>query len=791
MALSRALGGSGRVFEAADSPVLKASGRPGVNVGRIWSFMTTSVYQSGDLPVLAVREMVQNSLDAIRAAIRARQIPAGSGRIEVELEASEHRLTVADNGIGMDADTILSKFLFLGETGKADAGSADEAAGGFGVAKAVILGTSSTFRWEMHTRDNLARSEGVDSDVAIFAAPFRQGTRITLHDLSPVFDSTWDYARSEHVFLAERLHGVLAANDLPGIALTLNGAAVLPLFSRRGGSKVQVHGSWGAGTEATVKAYRRAPGDRSGAYYVRLGGLYQFKEPARRGNLKADVVVDLATTVRPGSKDYPLNAARDGLQRAASWAMSDLVEEVERENESLTRDKEDEVYEPEAEGEAQRQGTEDLAELTQSAFADPEFKAALSEAAGGLADFYRSVTTPPQAIESAAPSGTRRQADAEPTRTVPAEIRLAPPAVAPDIAPIPAAAGQLRVALAESDKDAKLPRQVDAVLVRIEQGVELDDDDVRTLDGAVEQAAHGALGPAGGGFAAAANLLTLADTIVAAAPTTGWAREQRAQRRRNPFGNLAGLRISRKHYDRAKGRRFKANFARWLPHLALWDSTLRLVQKEARIRRRFKPGFVLDDELLGLTASSQSGTAVIYLHPDRLAQVLKAHRERPIAIAAFLHGVACHELTHLDGRMGRGHDESFVAAREDLGAATAHLLPAISILVSRLLRWTTKPTPEAIEVERLSRRLLRSEGNVAELRAELRRVRSILAAATATASRGACGTCRCAERALLARVVAAVKPQLPAAGIPPEALDGFLARNEALLLDLLAKRRAA
>jgi hypothetical protein len=69
-----------------------------------------------------------------------------------------------------------------------------------------------------------------------------------------------------------------------------------------------------------------------------------------------------------------------------------------------------------------------------------------------------------------------------------------------------------------------------------------------------------------------------------------------------------------------------------------------------------------------------------------MAQVVKAHRERPLALAAFLHGVAVHELTHLDGLMWEGHTEEFVSRREDLGAATAHLLPAIAVLATKLLR---------------------------------------------------------------------------------------------------------
>ena len=49
--------------------------------------------------------------------------------------------------------------------------------------------------------------------------------------------------------------------------------------------------------------------------------------------------------------------------------------------------------------------------------------------------------------------------------------------------------------------------------------------------------------------------------------------------------------------------------------------------------------------------------------------------------------------------------EEFVSSREDLGAATAHLLPAISVLVARLLRVRPAvedrkpPTADRAEVE--------------------------------------------------------------------------------------------
>ena len=63
-ALQRALGGRDEVIEALEvrEEAAKASGKPGANVGRLWSFLTRSLYQSGDLPVLSVREQVPRAL---------------------------------------------------------------------------------------------------------------------------------------------------------------------------------------------------------------------------------------------------------------------------------------------------------------------------------------------------------------------------------------------------------------------------------------------------------------------------------------------------------------------------------------------------------------------------------------------------------------------------------------------------------------------------------------------------------------------------------------------------------
>lgn len=115
--------------------------------------------------------------------------------------------------------------------------------------------------------------------------------------------------------------------------------------------------------------------------------------------------------------------------------------------------------------------------------------------------------------------------------------------------------------------------------------------------------------------------------------------------------------------------------------LMLWRKALHHVASASGIDRHFAVGFILDDGRMALTADGDGG-AVICINPDRYAEAIKKYGSEPLSLAAFLHGVACHELAHLDGRMGRGHDEEFIAAREDLGASTAHTIPKIAELAA-------------------------------------------------------------------------------------------------------------
>lgn len=483
---------------------------------------------------------------------------------------------------------------------------------------------------------------------------------------------------------------------------------------------------------------------------------------------------------------------------------------MEQENESTGRNSdEDEVFDPDSDDADARAGAAEIGAMVADAFADADLQQALAEAAGGIMDFYAERLKHAQTetpVASLAPRGTKASGEideSERDAVLPPGFRAAATrgGVEGDIA-APSSGGAtatIRTFLQGADEaaagqsgggadvswEARRDRgifgpAVELALDRVDRG-DADTATMVTIEQAIERAADTAMAPGGGGLLQVAAV----PRIVAALER---ASGQKA-RPTNPFGKHAGLRISRKSYDRQKAYRFKKNYGRWLPYLVAWDSVLRLIAAEARIRKRFKPGFVLDDNLLGLTTRTDRGMTVIYIQPDKLAQVAKAHRERPIALAAYLHGVACHELTHADaGRThANGHDERFVVAREDLGAATAHLLPALAVLVTKVLRLPERESEEAKRVSRLERQ-------VAELREGAKEAKRVLATVTRERDRLAAAAItppaltpevrgNRAERLL--DVAVGALWAAPPPGIDPEYVEGFVARHRGTLLGIV------
>jgi hypothetical protein len=303
-----------------------ANAKLSANIGRLWAFLASSLYGSDDALTMAAREALQNSTDAIRSLKR-------KGRFDIVYDEQARTLTFADDGCGMTRTTIFDKFLTLGESDKGG-----DAAGGFGVAKAVILGATGTFNWKLHTRDWLVQCSSIDADVQIEKSLKRQGAEITLFDIPDKYDWMHSSVTGEYGKITGRLHTLLSLNSLPDVDLYLNSARVHPKYVC---SEVYLQSlDWGYGNSAVVYQVRRdIPSETR--IIVQLNGLYQHSTTLYvKGQF--DFVVNIATTNRPGEENYPFTASRDELRGPARYAMDALHTRIVKQMQEMAP-KEEEV----------------------------------------------------------------------------------------------------------------------------------------------------------------------------------------------------------------------------------------------------------------------------------------------------------------------------------------------------------------------------------------------------------------------------------------------------------------
>ncbi len=869
---------------AADGGNVWGRKEPKSDVALTWQMFTTQTYSSSILPVVATRESLQNSIDAVRslalfAAVNKVQIDAsyalladptaqsrfsdykakrgtepnvrteaearrllegGWARFDVYWDAVEGTLTWTDNGIGMDAETTDTKFLTIPATGKGDSTGSGVSAGGFGVAKAVIIGAGID-GFLLRTRDVVAEGWLIEDGKRYYdlrQGPMLNGTSITVKGLVWDYsfdtatrrliprrvakDGTYDvpvdengyrvYANSESrgSSLRKLLRVVLASSNLPELTITLNGDPVAPLFPVRGGSLVpEYSGVWEGTTEnpvvsARIKGYKR--GDRQGGVYMRLDGLYQFAQYGG-GELKKDYVVDLTTTRTPMDPRYPLTNSRETLKGVTKSRFESMVDRLKEESrEPVITEKEYETFLPDAEGK-ERNGAEEIAAAVDAAFGDADVAAALNDSVGAVQDFYREVferrvrnDTPREREEdegsNAPPIRNERvpedevdedrstaEDDARVTGDLPAD---GPLAKAPPMAILPTAEAQAQeIARAVDDPRvahvALIVRVFDAALVVLrtdnergataaaqeirtgQRGAEtlltLDryawnaDRELRHVFAALGACVRAAYRVSGGGILQAMGVKPALDALNRL--TTLFANGQQfalEMKRRSPFGGAAGLTIKRT-YPRWRARRFRDNYSKYIPLLVLWDVTLRLLIREGQVARakgsqtpilawvptNWRPGFVLDAAVHALAANetgeNDETLPLIYVNPDDLMAVVRAHKTRPIAIAGFLWNMAVHELSHMNGKMGDRHDHGFVVAREHLGLATAHLLPIIERLVITTLRLTPSMPDAAKEALKVAmRQTAMLERKLEKAQAAVKAARDAAASATPVAA---------------------------------------------------------
>lgn len=301
------------------------------DVQTIWKLQCQNLYNSKNLGALAVRESVQNSLDAISKAIKAGQLKEEEAYISIDFKGDE--LVITDNGTGMDIQTIHEKFLNLGGTTKGD----ENSVGGFGIAKAVILGCGTGFKIE--TQDNLLTSEDLGKN-PIQKTGFFHGTRITLYGVQTGKNST--ISDNPNTFLAA-VKDYILSSDI-SVSVYINGEKFDPYFTktaktRRSPGQFNISSdSIPDNTKLKINVFKNAE-DTCKYLYVQLRGLTQFKQYLG-WNANCDIVVDFQTKLDPRSTDYPFSTNREGLKAQYQGILESIRDKVSQSPLSIAADDE-------------------------------------------------------------------------------------------------------------------------------------------------------------------------------------------------------------------------------------------------------------------------------------------------------------------------------------------------------------------------------------------------------------------------------------------------------------------
>lgn len=732
--------------QPTDAPAQKIGGRLKADVKAIWHSMARNLYTSGDLTSLAVREGLQNSVDAIVEAIKRGQVT--TGRFDVTYDASQKILTLADNGIGMsyaetadgtelDPECTLAAFLTLAKTGKS---KEEDSGGGFGLAKAVILGAAPNGLWTLHTRDKLVRStpDSATTDYVIEDAPMRQGTLITLYGVPD--DKARSIMLNSSAATVDRIKYTLALCDTPDVELRLNGVRILPTFPHDGGRPISYEWPWGEKITARVRRFDRTDNSQ-GAVWVRIASgkrnyLLQWSQVGSRPAQTWDIVVDLNIKIRPKNPEYPIKGSRDGFidSTPAATAFRALIRAQEQQAEAATTT-EWSIIEPDEDAD----NSDELAAWAD----DPQIKAALDGIEGVIDDYYReahkvhgSLDAPADAV-SDAPGGAAEEdreagLEASGADRVPVPRRKLGAAAIDDNASARDVGSALRELVTGGSGDlSEVAYGVERAIEQLERGQSITEHTADAVFEALEKRAddEGIVGQ----MTIARVGEALSRHVASVYSNTGAAEAKKRAQKLNPFGRIL-IKISNQHYDHVmtdengktlldrqgrpkydtkRSRKFMRRYKRYLPHLIAWDMTVRLIHKTVEFSIPVSTGFVLDGTARGL-CTFERGKSWVLLNPESLEAYIESHRKDPLSIAAFLHGVASHEIAHVYNirGYGDGHDQEWAKHREDIGFATMQLLEPIMLGVMKLFK-LKDPNRRRGMIQRLRNRVQELEAAVA------------------------------------------------------------------------------
>lgn len=318
---------------------------PGANIGRLSLLMGANLYgKPENIAEVSIKEMLQNSFDAMKGLVSSGKI--AQGQIHINVDPSTRQLSIYDNGAGMTPEVMGGAFLRIADTHK----ETTQASGGFGIAKMLYLFGNQKLA-VISLRDGKVHSM-VTSGPELLASANDPAN----NDLRPKIVSRPAGPKETQMF--PEGHGTMVAvvvpesyrdpstgemASIPFDAYNLQRSDALtksPLFHnidvKFNGQSVRnvgtdfdhtqytsfanVNFDWG-----TARVYvSKNPRDiYPGNAHVLSNGLWQFDTNIRKDpnsswgeNVLREFYIDVKPTVRPEDPGYPFDLNRQGFAKA-------------------------------------------------------------------------------------------------------------------------------------------------------------------------------------------------------------------------------------------------------------------------------------------------------------------------------------------------------------------------------------------------------------------------------------------------------------------------------------------
>lgn len=309
-----------------------------VDKARITKTLGANMY-AANIADVAVKELLQNSFDSIKAAVHFGEIK--EGKIEIKVNSRKRTITIKDNGQGMSPEIVKKAFFTIGGSNKAGVPMSLQS-GGFGMAKlGFIMGSESiqldTVKDGVRTKVD-ATSEEIGNDnfklVKSPASKSDHGTTITVKIPETYADSRtgedkmiyFPYSVSSVDVLGQPLIGpVEIKTDFDGDKKTL---AMGTKFDFKATPKLTtVKFPWGSAD--VYFGVERKSDKYSIQHKILSSGVYQFNyrdfNLGENEKIPYDIIVDVKSDVPATDREYPFEKNRESFNKVIKEDIDSLA----------------------------------------------------------------------------------------------------------------------------------------------------------------------------------------------------------------------------------------------------------------------------------------------------------------------------------------------------------------------------------------------------------------------------------------------------------------------------------